>query len=431
MRGRALPLTLHLYRGASSAASMLAPAWLSYRVGKGKEDPARLAERRGLASAERPQGPLVWVHGASVGEVISVLPLVERLHGRDFNVLLTSGTLTSGKLAAQRLPDGVIHQFMPLDARKFISRFLDHWSPDLVLIAESELWPNLIAELGRRDTPLVLVNGRLSERSARRWARLPKSARALLSRIDLCLAQSAEDAERFQALGAARVMNTGNLKFDVPPPGADQSELDRLAGTLRGRPVLLAASTHPGEDELVLDAHRMISSRMKGLLTIIAPRHPERGDDIAVLGEGKGLAVAQRSREEPLDAKIQLYVADTIGELGLFYRLAPVVFMGGSLVEHGGQNPIEPAKLGAALLHGPHVWNFADTYAHFDAARGALEVADAIDLARFALALFNDRRFHGEVTVAARDAVGTLTGALDRTLAAIEPYLVQMRLHRR
>lgn len=429
MRPRSLPVALHLYRGAASAAGFLAPAWLGYRVRKGKEDPARLAERRGIASQPRPSGPLVWMHGASVGEIISLLPLAEKLTSRGFTVLVTSGTLTSSRIAAERLPKGAIHQFVPLDALGFIRRFLDHWTPDLVLVAESELWPNLFCELGARSVPLVLVNGRLSARSAKRWGKLPLSARALLSRIDLCLAQSASDAARFRALGAARVMNCGNLKFDVPPPGAERKAFAEMAGAARERPVFLAASTHPGEDEQVLEAHRMVAERLPDLLTIIAPRHPERGPDIAALAEVSGLEPALRSAGELPGPETAVYVADTIGELGLFYRLAPVVFVGGSLVAHGGQNPIEPAKLGAALLHGPHVSNFAAVYDAIAEARGAIEVAEPVDLARFAYGLLKDRVFREATTAGAARAVVSLGGALDRTLAAIEPYLVQIRLH--
>ncbi len=431
MKGRKLPLTLRAYRRASSVAALLAPAWLSYRVRKGKEDPARLAERRGYASTERPPGPLVWVHGASVGEVISVLPLIERLTQRGFRVLLTSGTLTSSRVAERRAPPGVIHQFVPLDARAFVARFLDHWSPDLVLLAESELWPNLLAELGRRGTPIVLVNGRLSERSANRWKKLPKSARALLSRVDLCLAQSEEDGARFQALGTPRVEVCGNLKFDVPPPSADPTELQRLDKALGKRPILLAASTHEGEEALMLEAHEILTSKIPDLVTVIAPRHPERGLDVAALAQAADLGTRQRSLGELPDRETDIYIADTIGELGLFYRMAPVVFMGGSLVEHGGQNPIEPAKLGAVVLHGPHVWNFANIYERLDADEGAAEVTDALGIARAAYALIKDPQLHGEMADAVHAAVTSLGGALDRTLTAIEPYLVHIRLQAR
>ncbi|GGF60728.1 3-deoxy-D-manno-octulosonic acid transferase [Azorhizobium oxalatiphilum] len=428
MRGRPLPVPLRLYRGAASAATLLAPAWLRYRISKGKEDPARIGERRGITRQERPFGPLIWVHGASVGEIVSVLPLVERIVGRGFHILLTSGTLTSSRVAARRAPRGVIHQFVPLDAPSFVRRFLGHWKPDLVLLAESELWPNLMTELDRRGTAVVMVNGRLSQRSAERWARLPRSARALLSRVDLCLAQTPEDGARFKALGAPRVEVAGNLKFDVPAPPADSNLLGRLQAVIGHRPVLLAASTHPGEDEVVLEAHRHIRTQLPDLITLIAPRHPERGSDIMALAEGAGLAAAQRSHGQLPHGETEIYVADTIGELGLFYRLAPVAFLGGSLVRHGGQNPIEPAKIGSVVLHGPHVWNFGAVYARLDGDQGSVQVGDAEDMARAALDIFLTPGTHERIAHAAWHAVEALSGALDRTLAAVEPYLLQIRL---
>lgn len=431
MKGHRVPMPLRVYGGVTAAATLLAPAWLGYRVRKGKEDPRRLAERRGFASAARPKGSMVWVHAASVGEVLSVLPLIDRLIERGFKVLLTSGTLTSGRIAARRSHPSLIHQFVPLDARRFVSRFLDHWRPELALLAESELWPNLMGELGRRGTPLVLVNGRLSPRSSDRWAKLPKSARKLLSNVDLCLAQSRDDGQRFQALGAPRVEVAGNLKFDVPPPPADPEALERMGRAVRGRPVLLAASTHPGEEQVVLDAHRMLRAELPGLITIIAPRHPERGAEVLGLAEGVGLPASRRSAGALPDTDTEIYVADTIGELGVFYRLAPVVYVGGSLVRHGGQTPIEAAKLGAVVLHGPHVWNFGALYARLDEEGGAAQVTDADSLADHVLAQLADRSLHARTAEAARRTTEALGGALDRTLAAIEPYLVQIRLARR
>ncbi|MGE4371341.1 MAG: 3-deoxy-D-manno-octulosonic acid transferase [Xanthobacter sp.] len=428
MKARGLPLTLRLYRGASTVASLLAPAWLGYRIRKGKENPSRIGERRGLASENRPEGPLVWVHGASVGEVNCVLPLVGELRARGYAVLLTSGTLTSSRVAERHAPEGVIHQFCPLDATGFVTRFLNHWSPDLVLLAESELWPNLLTELNRRKTPVVLVNGRLSPRSTRRWQRMPKSARALLSRIDLCLAQSEDDGARFRALGTERVDVSGNLKFDVPPPGADPEALDELRAAIDERPLLLAASTHPGEDEMVIAAHARLRAQMPKLLTIIAPRHPERGSDIVNLGRTAGLATLRRTESGLPTQNTELYVADTIGELGLFYRLAPVSFIGGSLVTRGGQNPIEPVQLGTVVLHGPHTYNFQDIYGRLDAHDGAVKVEDAPALAEAARKLLEDSSLRGQTGSAASEILDSMSGALDRTLRAIEPYLLHIRL---
>jgi 3-deoxy-D-manno-octulosonic-acid transferase len=406
----------------------LAGLLLKWRLRRGKEDPYRVDERRGLPGRPRPSGPLIWVHSASVGELLSILPLLERIHARGFSVLLTSGTVTAARLAEYRLPEGVLHQFVPLDVPIYVERFLDHWRPDLALLAESEFWPNLITEGRRRGTPFVLVNGRLSRRSFKRWRLVRGTARALLSHIDLCLAQEQEDANRLDRLGARRIFTTGNLKFDVPPPPADPGALAELERTMRNRPVVLAASTHRGEEAIVIDAHMRLKRVMPNLLTIIVPRHPERGYEVMEMAEEKGAVPVTRSRGYLPDRGTEIYVADTIGELGVFYRLAPIVFVGGSLVRHGGQNPIEPAKLDSAILHGPYVSNFENVYALLNRARGAATVTDTESLAKSLALLLDDPELVRGMAKAARETVDRLGGALDRTCAAIEPYLVQLRL---
>jgi 3-deoxy-D-manno-octulosonic-acid transferase len=426
-----LPLTLKAYRRLAAVATPLTPLLLGHRARRGREDPGRMGERRGESSAPRPHGPLVWAHGASVGEMMAVIPLIDRIRARGFNVLVTSGTVTSAELAQRRLPGGTIHQFVPLDAPRYIQRFLEHWRPGLALIAESDLWPNMIVQTATRGIPLVLVNGRLSERSFTRWRKAPRTIAALLERFDLCLAQSTHDAERYAELGAPLVSMTGNLKLDVPAPPADAANLAAIQDMVDGRPIVVAASTHPGEESAVIDAHRHLRESFAGLLTIVVPRHPERGSGILNIADAAGLPAAVRSLGELPDYGTEIYIADTIGELGLMYRLTPIVFMGGSLVRHGGQNPIEAAKLGAAILHGPHVWNFADIYSALDAARGAEEVADVGRLTVRMGAWLSDRRLRETVAEAALQTVEVLGGALDRTLAAIEPYLMQLRLEQR
>jgi 3-deoxy-D-manno-octulosonic-acid transferase len=401
----------------------LAGSLIKYRARRGKEDLARAGERKGIAGRPRPKGRLVWLHGASVGETVSLLPVVGRLCEAGLNVLLTSVTMTSAEILTRRLPPGALHQYAPFDTPLFMRRFLDHWQPDLALFAESELWPNAIIEAYRRSIPLVLVNARMSERSLRRWRRLPRSIAALTGCFDLCLAQSELDAERYRFLGAYAVMAAGNLKYDVPAPPADQVELAALKGMTAGRPTLLAASTHPGEEEILARAHGELAQRFPGLLTIIAPRHPQRGADAAAAVRSAGLRPHLRSLGQPPDASCDIYVADTMGELGLFYRLAPIVFMGKSLVPHGGQNPIEPAKLGAAILHGPHVANFAAVYAALDEAGGARPVNDGQALSETFAELVRDPRSLRDMARAAGQTVGRLTGAVDRTMKAIEPYL--------
>jgi 3-deoxy-D-manno-octulosonic-acid transferase len=426
-----LPLTLHAYHYLAVAASPLMNLLLSYRLKHGKEHPARLSERRGESKVARPPGPLVWLHGASVGELTAINPLVERIVAKDFNVLVTSGTVSSARIAEQRLPPGVIHQFVPLDSPLFVARFLDHWKPDLALFTESDLWPNLIVMSAERRIPLILVNGRLSERSFNRWRRASTTIAAVLGRFDLCLAQSSVYAARYNDLGAPRVTTTGNLKLDVPEPSAETESLLALQAAIGDRTIIAAASTHAGEETAVVEMHRRLRNSFPRLLTIIAPRHPDRGAGIVEIAGAGGLSAALRSHGQMPDAKDDIYVVDTLGELGLVYRLAPIVFVGGSLASHGGQNPVEPIKLGAAILHGPHVWNFAEIYSALDAAGGAEQVSDAGKLAIRVRAWLADPRERTAVVKAAGETVATLGGALDRTLAALDPYLMQLRLERR
>ncbi|MBN8938036.1 MAG: 3-deoxy-D-manno-octulosonic acid transferase [Rhizobiales bacterium] len=423
--------TTALLRSYARATALLAPAadlLARRRLSQGKEDPARVQERRGTATVARPAGRLVWLHGASVGEFLSIVPLVQRLQARGVTVLVTTVTRTAAALAAKRLPPGAIHQFMPWDVPSFVDRFLNHWQPDLAIFAESELWPNLIMRTTGRGTPLIQVNGRMSERSFKGWMRVPRSIGSLLSRFELCLMQTVDDARRVEALGAPRVSTTGNLKFDVPAPGVEPAAAAALTQAIGSRPVFLAASTHDGEDEIVLAAHRLMAPQLPNLLTVIAPRHPERGAAITRLAESNGLAAVQRSAGGLPDARTAVYVADTLGEMGLFYRLAPVALLGGSLIRHGGQNPIEPAKLGAAILHGPHVHNFAAVYAALTEKNGVRQVDTAESLAAAATLLLTDPAQRTAQRDAASETVTSLGGALERTLAAIEPYFLVLAM---
>jgi 3-deoxy-D-manno-octulosonic-acid transferase len=424
----ALPMTLRVYRRLSSVAVPLAPALIKRRLKQGKEDPDRVAERRGVSADPRPQGPLVWIHGASVGEVLASAALMEKLRALNIRILLTSGTVTSAAIVAKRFPPDIIHQYVPYDSPRYVARFLDHWRPSLALFIESDLWPNLILSSAARRLPMVLINGRMSHRSFPRWQRVSSTISALLSQFDVCLAQSRVDAERFSTLGARNVVVTGNLKLDVPAPPADFAKLERLMSVTRGRPIIVAASTHPGEEEVLLEAHRALAGLFPSLLTVIVPRHPGRGEAIARTIEAAGLHAGLRSRDELPIAAADIYVADTMGEMGLFYRLSPIVFMGGSLIEHGGQNPIEAIKLGASVVHGPHVFNFADVYEALDGAGGA-RLADTREaLVKQLGQLLADPDARSRVLGAAERVVSQLGGALDRTLAALEPYILQLRL---
>src|SRR5712671_2644118 len=423
-----LPMTLRVYRKLSYAMVPLAPALIKRRLNQGKEDPLRIGERRGMSRDVRPHGPLVWIHGASVGEVLAAAALIDRLRALNLRILLTSGTVTSAAIVAKRFPADIIHQYVPYDSPRYVARFLDHWQPSLALFIESDLWPNLILSSAARRLPMVLINGRMSHRSFPRWRRAAGTISALLGRFEVCLAQSHVDAERFTALGSRNVITTGNLKLDVPAPPADTAKLERLMSVTRGRPIVVAASTHPGEEEILIEAHKTLAGFFPRLLTVIVPRHADRGEAIARTIAAAGLHPSLRSRGELPTAASDIYLADTMGELGLFYRLAPIVFMGGSLVEHGGQNPIEAVKLGASIVHGPHVFNFTDVYEALDAAGGARRADSQEALVKQLGQLLADPAARELSVGAAERVVEQLGGALDRTLAALEPYLLQLRL---
>jgi 3-deoxy-D-manno-octulosonic-acid transferase len=390
---------------------------------RGKEDPGRVGERRGRTVLARPGGRLVWLHGASVGEAVSLLPFVERITRAGASALVTTGTLTSAALLAKRLPRGALHQYAPLDSPYYLRRFLLHWRPDAALIAESELWPNMLIELRRAGLPLAMINGRISERSFNRWQRAPRFIGELLSHFDLCLARSEEDGERLVALGAPRVLVAGDIKFDAPALPADRRELAELSGLTSGRQIWIAASTHEGEELIAAQAHKRLVEVFPDGLTLIAPRHPERGPAILREMESRGLASALRSRGDRPGPGTAVYVCDTIGELGLFYRLAGVVFLGKSFAGGGGQNPIEPARLACAILHGPMVENFFDAFAALDTAGGALEIARPQDLGDALIGLFADTARLRAIARAAGDAVERRAGAVERSMRALAPLL--------
>ena len=416
------PFALLAYRYATMALAPLVPVLLQRRAAHGKEDRGRIRERLGHAGQPRPAGQLVWIHGASVGECIAALPLIdELLKVPNRSILVTSGTVTSARLMAERLPSRAFHQYVPVDMPGAIRRFLDHWRPDIGLFVDSEIWPNTIFGARAQHVPLALVNGRRSARSFAGWQRVPKAATALLGSYDLCLAQDREAAGRFSALGARNVEVSGSLKADAPPLPADGQKLDDLRRAVGARPLLLAASTHPGEEEMILTAHDMLRHSHPDLLMIVAPRHPERGAHIRMLCGSR--ATVRRSDGSLPQSETSVYVADTLGELGLFYRLAPFAFIGGSLVPHGGQNPLEAARLGCTVLAGPHTYNFTAAYDAIFAAQGSGLVTSSADLANLA----NDLMVHSAqakaMAKAAAGAADALGGAVERTRAAVEGLL--------
>src|SRR6185295_11090286 len=389
--GWAADAALALYRGAWGLASVAAPALLKMRGKRGKEDLSRLDERRGRPSRTRPDGKLIWIHGASVGESLAALPLVAALlQKQDRHVLVTTGTVTSAQLMAERLPERAFHQYAPIDAVDSVRRFLRHWRPDLALFVESELWPNLILQTRAQQIPMGLINARLSERSFRGWSRASGVAKRLLSCFDECLAQDTLVADRLRALGAKAVRVSGSLKADAPPLPADDKALAEFLTALGPRPVFLAASTHPGEEEQLLKVAQDLRTPHAKPLTIIVPRHPFRGPDIERMASDLKFSVKRRAANALPEATTEIYIADTLGELGLFYRAAKFAFLGGSLIEHGGQNPLEPARLGTAVLTGPYTENFQEIFDALLAAQGEGRVQNTAQLKALAHKLICD-----------------------------------------
>jgi 3-deoxy-D-manno-octulosonic-acid transferase len=419
---------LPLYRLATMLAAPLISHHLRQRLKRGKEDTERFNERLGIAGRSRPDGPLIWVHAASVGESLSMLPLVEALLDQHptLHIVMTSGTVTSAALLAERLPERAFHQYVPVDRTPYVRTFLNHWRPGLVLWAESEFWPNLTTLPAARQIPMVLVNGRISPESFTKWKRWPGLAKTILQSFKLTLAQAELDADRLRHLGAEPVTCVGNLKFAVPPLPADDTELAHLRQQIGERPCWLAASTHPGEEALIWAAHQKIARTHPDVLTIIAPRHPDRGADISTELTATGAHVVCRAKAQPLSAETDIYIADTMGELGLFFRLCPVSFMGKSLVDLGGQNPIEPARLNSTIVFGPHMWNFPDITERLVAAGAAQFVSDAGSLAGAVAALLADKTLRQTRVDKAHAIAESESAVLEKVLGELAPFLTAL-----
>jgi 3-deoxy-D-manno-octulosonic-acid transferase len=406
------------YRLATTVLSPLAPMVLRRRILRGKENQERTNERLGYADQPRPEGTLIWVHGASVGECVAALPLIDALlKAVPCTVLVTSGTVTSAKMMHDRLPAGAIHQFVPIDTPGATARFLDYWKPQVGLFVDSDIWPNLILGARERGVKLALINARITQRSFNNWRRVRKTAAEILSSYQACLAQDEEIAVRFRALGAPNVQVIGSLKADAPALPADPAKLEALRHAIGARPVLLAAQTHPGEEETILPAHDALRRKYPDLLTIIVPRHPERAGDIAMLCGTR--ASKRRSTGDLPGADTAVYIADTMGELGLFYRLVHFCFVGGSLIRHGGQNPLEPSKLGCAVLAGPHTFNFATAYEALLAAQGIGRVNTAGEICAIAAKLIGEPAEAIRLGQAAEAGAARLGGAVAKTVDVV------------
>ena len=417
-------MSLSLYRAATYVFYPLIAAYLAVRKSRGKEDLSRFGERMGYASKPRPEGKLVWLHGASVGETLSALPLVEKIQETypDVHVLVTSGTVTSAGLMEKRLTGKAFHQYVPIDCVPQVTRFVDHWKPDLVLWLESEFWPNILSVISDRKIPLILVNGRVSDKSFAQWKKMPKFSRQIQKMFVRSFGQTQEDADRLKEIGAENTACVGNIKFAAAPLPADDAELKRMKKQIGYRACWTAGSTHAGEEEVVAAAHREVREKLPDLLTIVAPRHPNRADEVENIFKKEGLKVVRRSRNEEITKETDVYLADTIGEMGLFYRLGEAAFVGGSLIPFGGQNIIEPARLGKAVVCGPYMMNFREISARaIDA--GALAVAATEhELAVFLTDVLTDKKLLGRKQKNALAFAEAESNVLDRLMPELDVY---------
>ncbi len=413
-----------LYRAWVGASLVLLPFLARSEVKKLRRAGLPLArawEKLGHATEARAPGTLIWFHGASVGESLSVLALITRMGHLlpEARFLITSGTATSADLIARRLPPRTVHQFAPLDAPGPLKRFLRHWRPEAALFVESELWPQMLRRTRARGTAMALVNARLSARSIAAWRRRPALARHLFEVFDLILTQNAAMERALKEIGApeGRLERGFNLKSLSDPLPVDQGALVSARAALGGRPLWVASSTHPGEEAVVLAAHRQLLARFPDLCLILAPRHPERGTEVRDEIARAGLSYSRRTRGEAPSGAV--YLADTLGELGTWYALTDLVFLGGSLRPIGGHNPFEVAQAGATVLSGNHVANFAETFAEMEAAGAARLVADSEDLAEKVAELLLDAPLREKRLKAARTFAEAQTERLDEIAARL------------
>ncbi len=411
----------HLYRLFSYSVSPFIGYWLKRRAALGKEDNARIRERLGHLSMSRPDGKLVWIHAASVGESSSVMPLIERLLAANdaLHIVITTGTVSSAKLLSTRLPERTYHQFAPVDTPSSVKRFMRNLKPDAAIWVESEFWPNLLRETHKCGVPMLLINARLSERSYQRWRFFAGSFAHMMRCFTAIYAGSPTDKQFLHQLGVARVQWAGNLKYDADVLPSDPEKTGKVLGKIGDRHVWLASSTHAGEEAFIIDAHRQIREVYADILTIIVPRHPQRGEEIATLLAQHKLTIARRSKGQVILPETDVYLADTLGELGIFYRLAGVGLIGGSLVPHGGHNPIEPAQLDCAIVCGPHMENFANIVADLQEAKALVQLATPDALAKEVLHLLRDHEAQDAMAKRAHTLVDSKRGASDMIAARV------------
>ncbi|WP_336278850.1 lipid IV(A) 3-deoxy-D-manno-octulosonic acid transferase [Bartonella sp. CB175] len=413
---------LLIYRIVGFCLRPVIPLYLFFRAIRGKEDWGRQKERLGKSHKARPQSPLIWFHAASVGETLALVPLINYILSLKINILLTTCTVTSSSLVEKYFGDRLIHQYAPLDLDSVVRRFIGHWKPDLVLICESEIWPLRIKELAKMRIPQILVNAHMSERSFKSWQKRRVLARHIFQHIDMAIGQNERDITYYHALGVKSVAFSGNLKADVCLV-EDRALLEHYRNAIGNRPVWAAISTHEGEEQVAFDVHRILKNYLPDLLTIIVPRHPERSEDLIKRCGNESLRFIRRSNNTIPDVNTDIFWGDTIGEMGLFLRLSKVSFIGKSLCGHGGHNPLELAFLGSAILTGPHISNFQETFEQFLMHDAAYMVHDTKQLASQVYRLLTNEALRREMVDKAHEVATSMTGAFERTLKVLDPFL--------
>lgn len=422
-----------LYYQITSLSAPFLENHLKTRLKKGKEDPVRFQEKMGIPSKERPSGQLLWIHAASVGEAQSALILIDKCRSLfpDISIMVTTITLSSAQLMEKRLPAQAFHQFCPLDHPIWVEKFLSYWSPDFVLWMESELWPNILNKIKQHNIPAILVNARMSEKSYSTWRFLKFFIQNILDTFDIILCQTQTDYERYFSLGAKHAIVTDNIKYSAKPLDYNKADFDQLSKSVYSRPLWVCASTHDPEEEIACRIHEIIKFKFPDLLTIIIPRHPERREDIVKSCEKYSLKLKLRGSEKNLPtAKDDIYIADTFGELGLFYRICPIAFIGRSLSKDGGggHNPIEPAQLGCIVIHGKNIQNLQEIYDDMDADGSAIRVKNETELTGVVFQYLSDHKMLQTLQDKALKFSKSKASAIDRAMAEIKPRIEKSML---
>jgi len=411
-----------LYRLITLVLSPLIIVYIAGRLFRGKEHKLRWMERFGISkSPPSVSNKTIWLHAASVGESLSILPIIDALlKHTSSQIIITSGTVTSAEVIQSKISDSrVRHLFIPIDTPWAVSAFLKRTSPTLAIFVESEIWPNLIMQAAQKGTKLLLINARLSHKSAARWSMIKSLPTLLFSKFSLIIPQSKSDMENLRSIGAPTDIMpfTTNIKYGVDALSASAAETESLKSQIMDRPCWLAASTHEGEEKIIIQVHNLLKARFPDVLTIIAPRHPKRIESIISSIEIPRNNIALRSYNEPITSITEIYLADTIGEMGLLYRISKVCFIGGSLAPVGGHNPIEPAKLGCAIITGLHLHNFTSIYDDFRNANACIIATDFSGIADKIMLMLNDDNARTTLITNAKKLVDSKSNAAEQVIA--------------